>query len=90
MRRRCSNFPLLQVKIKVTPIWTSTLWFLNNELLSLEPELDEEKYNGKYFADCKLTEPDKRYAYGKQEADQLAENLWKASEEITNSKFVTS
>ena len=55
----------------------------------MAPELNEEKYNGKYFADCALTDPDKRYAYGKQEADQLAESLWKVSEEITDSKFLS-
>ena len=56
---------------------------------SLAPELNEEKYNGKYFADCALTDPDTRYAYGKQEADQLAETIWKTSEEITNSEFLS-
>ena len=55
----------------------------------MAPELNEEKYNGKYFADCALTDPDKRYAYGKQEADQLAESLWKVSEEITDSKLLS-
>ena len=58
-----------------------------NLKLSLEPKLENEKYNGKYFADCELKTPDKKYPYESKEAEKLAEKLWKISEEITQSKF---
>ena len=52
---------------------------------ALSPELDDEKFNGKYFSDIKLTDPHARFAYDNQEADKMAEDLWKTSEEITSS-----
>jgi NAD(P)-dependent dehydrogenase (short-subunit alcohol dehydrogenase family) len=52
---------------------------------ALSPELDDEKFNGKYFSDIKLTDPHSRFAYDNNEADKMAEKLWKTSEEITSS-----
>ena len=55
---------------------------------ALSPELDDEKFNGKYFSDIKLTDPHARFAYDNAEADKMAEDLWQTSEEITSSTLV--
>ena len=55
---------------------------------ALSPELDDEKFNGKYFSDIKLTDPHARFAYDNAEADKMAEDLWKTSEDITSSTLV--
>ena len=55
---------------------------------ALSPELDDEKFNGKYFSDIKLTDPHARFAYDNADADKMAEDLWKTSEEITSSTLL--
>jgi len=55
---------------------------------ALSPEPDDEKFNGKYFSDIKLTDPHARFAYDNADADKMAEDLWKISEDITSSTLV--
>jgi len=53
---------------------------------ALSSELDDAKFNGKYFADGKECSPHNNFLYNEQNAKRAAD-LWKISEEITNSKL---
>ena len=80
-RKTLSKSPLMSPFLKTPSQGAQTTLYC-----ALSNELDDAKFNGKYFADGKECSPHNNFTYNEQNAKRAAD-LWKISEEITNSKL---